>query len=427
MSKNNEKGLEPKLRFPEFQCKEGWKKKYLEDVCTINPKVSTLPDEFIYVDLESVEKGNLHQKKTIKKEEAPSRAQRLLSDNDIAFQMVRPYQMNNYYFTRNDDNLYVASTGYAQLRAFESSGFLYQLIHTDRFVSNVLKKCTGSNYPAISSSDLSLIAIEIPSTLEEQQKIASCLLSLDDVITAESQKLEVLKEHKKGLLQNLFPQEGETVPKFRFKEFEDSGEWAKKELGEIADFLKGKGISKADVVDDGIQPCIRYGELYTHYGEVITEIKSFTNQYEELMLSESNDVIIPSSGETKEDIATASCVKLDGVALGGDLNILRSQLNGAFLAYYLSHGLKRAISKIAQGDAVVHLYASQLKKLSIKIPLRDNEQEKIADTISSVDELIHAQTQKIEQLKEHKKGLLQGLFPSPEGAPYHNDVAQPIE
>jgi len=284
----------------------------------------------------------------------------------------------------------------------------YYLLNTIDFSSYV----KGAGIPHIYYSDYKHHTIGVAKPAE-QQKIASCLSSLDELITAESQKLELLKQHKKGLLQNLFPQEGETLPKLRFKEFENSGEWVVKKLGEIAHFLKGKGISKADVDSKGKLPCIRYGELYTHYGEIIKEIKSFTNLREDdLMLSEPNDVIIPSSGETKEDIATASCVKLGGVALGGDLNILRTSLNGDFLAYYLSNGLKKVISKIAQGDAVVHLYATQLKKLTIGVPSMKEEQEKIASCLSSLDEVITAQTQKIEQLQRHKKGLLQGLFPN---------------
>jgi len=195
----------PKLRFKEFEDRGDWEVKKLIDVCEINPKVSQLPDEFVYIDLESVDKGKLLQKKIINRDEAPSRAQRLLEDNDVAYQTVRPYQKNNYYFKKNDDYDYVASTGYAQLRAFQSSMFLFQLIHTDSFVSEVLKKCSGSNYPAINSSDLSQIALEIPTNIEEQQKIADTLSSLDDLINAQSQKIEALQLHKKGLLQGLFP------------------------------------------------------------------------------------------------------------------------------------------------------------------------------------------------------------------------------
>ncbi len=195
----------PKLRFKEFEHSGEWIEKRLKDVCEINPKISQLPDEFVYIDLESVDKGKLLQKKIIHREEAPSRAQRLLEDDDIAFQTVRPYQKNNYYFKKTDNYEYVASTGYAQLRAYESSMFLFQVIHTNGFVSKVIKKCSGSNYPAINTSDLSQISVEIPTNKEEQQKIAACLSSIDDLITAQSQRIEALKMHKKGLLQGLFP------------------------------------------------------------------------------------------------------------------------------------------------------------------------------------------------------------------------------
>jgi len=245
----------------------------------------------------------------------------------------------------------------------------------------------------------------------EQQKIASCLSSLDDLISNHSQKLDLLKDHKKGLMQNLFPQEGEKVPKLRFKEFEKDGEWVKKSLEEVATILKGKGISKADIVEDGELPCIRYGELYTHYNETISTVKSYTNSSpKDLILSKANDVIIPASGETQIDIAKASCVLESGVALGGDLNIIRSKINGVFLSYYLNNAKKHDIAQMAQGIAVVHLYPNQLKTLKLQIP-NPKEQQKIALCLSSLDALITTQTEKIEQLNLHKKGLMQGLFP----------------
>lgn len=137
--------------------------------------------------------------------EAPSRAQRLLKKADVIFQTVRPYQQNNYYFLPDDSFKYVASTGYAQLRAYESSSFLYQYVHNPNFLGKVLAKCTGSNYPAINSSDLSEITVLIPSKIQEQQKIASCLSALDEIITAQAEILEQLKLHKKGLMQLLLP------------------------------------------------------------------------------------------------------------------------------------------------------------------------------------------------------------------------------
>ncbi len=202
------------------------------------------------------------------------------------------------------------------------------------------------------------------------------------------------------------------VPLLRFPEFKNSGRWMNGLLEEVASFAKGKGISKSDISLNGILPCIRYGELYTHYTETIKVITSFTDvPAENLVLSEVNDVIIPASGETQEDIATASCVLINGVALGADLNIIRSNLNGVFLSYYLNNAKKREIAQLAQGISVVHLYASQLKKLSISIPSL-LEQQRIADCLSSLDGLITAENQKLDALKDHKKGLTQQLFPT---------------
>lgn len=193
----------PRLRFGEFEGE--WEEKKLRDVCNLNPSAGYLPDEFIYIDLESVENGFLLKRNLIPRDGAPSRAQRLLKNKDIIFQTVRPYQKNNLYFAMEDGRSYVASTGYAQLRAYESEKFLFQYIHTDRFVDKVLEKCTGSNYPAINSSALAEIQVKIPSNIAEQQKIADCLSSLDDQIQAQTQKIESLKLHKKGLMQQLFP------------------------------------------------------------------------------------------------------------------------------------------------------------------------------------------------------------------------------
>ena len=226
-----------------------------------------------------------------------------------------------------------------------------------------------------------------------------------------TQKLEFSKSIKR-LAAKPFPQEGETVPKLRFPEFEEDGEWVEDTLDNLATFSKGKGISKSDIVENGKIPCIRYGELYTQYNETIREVVSYTNlDPNNLVLSDTNDVIIPASGETQIDIATASCVLNAGVALGGDLNIIKTEINGVFLAYYLNSAKKRDIAQIAQGISVVHLYSSQLKTLNINIP-SPQEQQKIASCLSVVDELITAQKEKIEQLQQHKKGLMQGLFPS---------------
>lgn len=202
------------------------------------------------------------------------------------------------------------------------------------------------------------------------------------------------------------------VPRLRFPEFRDAGGWEKNKIHKISKIYKGKGISKADLSSCGKQLCIRYGELYTIYGEIITEVISKTTlSVDNLFLSKINDVIIPSSGETKIDIARSSCVLKDNIALGGDLNIIRSSQNGIFISYYLNGNLKENIAKIAQGDTIVHLYPIQIEQLDIAIPSK-LEQQRIADCLSSLDERIAAETSKLDQLKEHKKGLLKQLFPA---------------
>lgn len=201
------------------------------------------------------------------------------------------------------------------------------------------------------------------------------------------------------------------VPRLRFPEFRGAGDWQVNQLTEMATLHKGKGISKADIKETGSQPCIRYGELYTVYGDVIDEVVSKTDvSSNDLFMSRQGDVIIPSSGETKIDIATAACVLRENVALGSDLNVIRSEQNGVFLSYYLNGSLKLEIAKVAQGDTVVHLYKGNLEALKLAIP-EVQEQQKIADCLSSLDALIAAQADKIDALKTHKKGLMQQLFP----------------
>ena len=251
--------------------------------------------------------------------------------------------------------------------------------------------------------------------MAEQAKIADCLGSLDDLIAAEEWKLETLRQHKQGLMQQLFPRPGETVPQLRFPEFQRAGDWKRDQIGNVASIIKGKSVSKADITKGGATPCIRYAELYTHYGEVIHEVVSRTNiPHDDLMLSQAEDVIVPASGETRTDIARAACVLPERVALGSDLNILRSDLYGPFFSYLLNSPLRHTITRMAQGDTVAHLYPRQLSQVWLVYPLR-LEQQKIADCLGPLDDLIAARARKIDALKQQKQGLLQQLFPSLEG------------
>ncbi|MGP5064766.1 restriction endonuclease subunit S [Psychrobacter celer] len=198
------------------------------------------------------------------------------------------------------------------------------------------------------------------------------------------------------------------TPKLRFKEF--SNDLDVESLNDIVVFSKGKGLSKADISSDGKNPCIRYGELYTTYGQVIDNIISKTNiKKSDCILSQAGDVIIPASGETQIDIATAACVLHDGIILSGDLNILSHKENGAWLAYYLSSAKKLEMARFAQGNSVVHLYSRQLKDIKINKP-NLKEQTKIATFLSAVDTKIDELIQKHELLTDYKKGMMQQIF-----------------
>ena len=212
------------------------------------------------------------------------------------------------------------------------------------------------------------------------------------------------------------------VPPLRFPGF--TAPWEEKRLGDVARFAKGKGVSKADLVEGGRTPCIRYAELYTTYGSVITDVVSRTNASpSELTLSKGGEVIIPASGETAEDIATASVIVPSGVALGGDLNILTTSEDGAFLARYLSSKLKRRIASAAQGNAIVHLYQGQLAATVANLPNLD-EQQKIAGFLGGVDRWVAGLRARRDALADYKRGVMQRLFSRqlrftrPDGTPF---------
>lgn len=211
----------------------------------------------------------------------------------------------------------------------------------------------------------------------------------------------MVKEEKKAL-----------VPKLRFPEFRRAQVWTQHTLGSVASFFKGKGLPKSAIVSTGARPCIHYGELFTEYPEAIREIQSRTDVEGDLFLSVENDVLMPTSDVTPGGLAKACCLSIGGVILGGDILVIRTDgnsVNGEFLARYIRH-LKTKVLRLVSGSTVYHLYASSMQKLELSFPFKA-EQQKIADCLSSLDELIAAQGRKVEALKSYKRGLMQQLFP----------------
>lgn len=201
------------------------------------------------------------------------------------------------------------------------------------------------------------------------------------------------------------------VPELRFPEF--SEEWEEKILDEVSTFSKGKGISKNDLSKDGT-PCILYGELYTTYDFIINKIKSKTLlDTKNLVKGKKNQVLIPSSGETPLDIATAAVINTtEDILLGGDINVLTpvQKYDGNFISLSINGKNKSNLSKYAQGKSVVHLYNNDIKKLKIKFPVKKSEQRKIGEFFSKLDRQIELEEQKLAKLEEQKKGYMQKIF-----------------
>lgn len=203
------------------------------------------------------------------------------------------------------------------------------------------------------------------------------------------------------------------VPKLRFPEFLDEGEWEEKKLGQVATFFKGKGLPKSAITPNGMNSCIHYGELFTEYSEDIQTVKNRTDIDDNYFLSIENDVLMPTSDVTPSGLAKACCIKLSDVILGGDILVIRTnkeRIIGGFLARYIRH-LEQKVLQLVSGSTVFHLYATSISTLNLFFPQKQ-EQQKIADCLFSLDELVTLETQKLFTLKTHKKGLMQQLFPT---------------
>ena len=221
----------------------------------------------------------------------------------------------------------------------------------------------------------------------EQKAISDFTSKFSTLISLHQRKLDNVKMLKKSLLQKLFPKDGEKIPELRFPGFTDA--WEQRKLESMATFSKGCGYSKSDLIDSGHE-VILYGRLYTSYETVISSVNTYVELNDNSVISVGGEIIVPASGESPEDIARASVVEKEGVALGGDLNIIRpkSSLDSVFLALSISNGSqKKELSKRAQGKSVVHLHNSDLKEVIILYP-EVKEQSKISDLFISFDSLI---------------------------------------
>ena len=373
--------LTPRLRFPEFNNAGAWEEKRLGDICEVRNK----------------------ERKPI-----PS------SDRKKG---IYPYYgasgiidyINDYIF---EQRLLLVGEDGAKWGAFEKTAFIadgrywvnnhaHVLQATkvnDTLLENYLIKLdispfvTGTAPPKLTLRKLQSIPILVPLLFNEQQKIADCLSALDDLIAAETQKLHLLEDHKKGLLQKLFPAEGEIIPRLRFPEFRRKGAWKSVNLGAVLE-------SESSLLAQNKLLTSKNG--YPVYGA--SGIAGYSTEY-----AQNKDyvaIIKDGSGIGK----LFYCKKASSVL--GTLSYLKAKNTAdqcLVWLFYLLHNIN--FKKHIKGSGIPHIYFRDYAEEPVFIPSL-SEQQKIADCLSSLDNLVVAETQKLHLLEDHKKGLLQGLFP----------------
>jgi len=246
--------------------------------------------------------------------------------------------------------------------------------------------------------------VRIKSVIKNSEKIAAEERNIDKEIAnlaqqialeiPQSKNTEIWRVFKDGVVNELLNK------KLRFKQKDGKHfpDWKPTPISKIGKFVKGKGVGKADINENGKFPCIRYGELYTSYGQVIDAVRSATNvEMNRAIRSTGNDVLIPSSGETAIDIARASAIVIPQVILGGDLNVLRTKQDARFIAYTLSYNHKIELARLAQGNSVVHLYGKHMRSVIVSLP-DIREQKIIADFIHFIDRKIDLTLGKLENI-----------------------------
>lgn len=276
-----------------------------------------------------------------------------------------------------------------------SKKFIHDYINSIYFRKRAFEISTGSTRLRIGLPELKSLLVIKPSK-SEQTAIATALSDADALINSLEKLIAKKRNIKQGAMQQLLkPKEG----------------WEVKKLGEIAAFFKGKGLPKSHLKENGKYKCIHYGELFTKYKESISSILSYTNENENCFFSISNDVLMPTSDVTPNGLATASCIKQDGIILGGDVLVIRilpSILDGLFLSFYVSQNREK-VMKLVSGSTVYHLYGSDMKDFEISYP-KTEEQNEIATILSDMDAEIQALETKLEKYRKIKLGMMQNLL-----------------
>jgi len=387
--------LVPRLRFPEFRETGEWCVSSIEKIATLYNgyafKSATYVDKghFKIITIGNVQAGKLasEEVKTISVLPTDIQPHQKLKIGDILVSMTG--NVGRVCYVDIDNCLLNQRVG-KLIPGGVNHDFFYHSINNDNFREEMQERAAGGAQGNLNSNAIVKYNLSIPATKKEQQKIADCLSSLDDLITLESQKLNALKTHKKGLMQQLFPAEGETVPRLRFPEFREAGDWEEKPLGATCEITNGKANSQ-DHDEAGIYPLFDRSEV----------IKKSNNYFLDCAA-----VIVPGEGMHFLPKYYEGKFNLHQRAYA----LKNFQCIPKFI-YYTMDLLSDILSTKAVRSTVLSLRLPILENFVIQAPKGIEEQQKIADCLSSLDDLITAQAQKVEALKTHKKGLMQQLFP----------------
>lgn len=406
MSKDHK--ILPKLRFPEFESDGEFREKSLGYFCDYwngsgNESGVTEDGQYLLISLNSIDiEGNL--KSDMKR--VPS-TDNSLKKGDLVMVLSDVAHGNFLGLSAiiPDDN-YVLNQRMAGLgiKDFSEIDPKYLRLFINGNQKYFKRQGQGSSQQNLSKGSVIDFPVLVPTRLIEQQKIASCLSSLDELIAAHKDKLDALKDHKKGLLQNLFPQEGENVPKVRFPEFEEDGEWIETTLEQVADYENGKAHEK-DIDENGDYIVVNSKFISTE-GETV--------KYSDTAFCPANlgDILMVLS-DVPNGKAIAKCFYVDEenrYSVNQRIcRITATDCDSRFLFYIMDRNAY--FLSFDDGVKQTNLRKSDVLEFPFRIPTDPVEQTKIASCLSALDELITAQQEKIAQLQQHKKGLMQGLFP----------------
>lgn len=397
--------LVPKLRFPEFAEAGEWEEKRLGDAFDNSikaKKTCTFNNETII----TVKLHNLGVVKN-KRTEALTGGTNYFIRQSGQFIFSKIDFLNGAFGIIPDDLDGFSSSTDVPAFSFNATivpVFLYSWLCANYRTIKIERTGTSNTLKRISISKLFDVSFFEPD-LSEQQKIADCLTSLDENITAETQKLEALTAHKKGLMQKLFPAEGEKVPALRFPEFTEAGEWEEKRIDDICDSFSGgtPTVTQKNFYAGNI-PFIRSAEIDKYQTELYISQEGLANSTAKLV--KSGDILVALYGANSGEVSIS---KING-AINQAILCLQCTTYNSFVFHFLVLKKEWIVSKYIQGGQG-NLSGEIIRSISLYIPKKIDEQQRIADCLTSLDEYITAQGRKIELLKEHKKGLMQQLFP----------------